>query len=530
MLEMLKVFIADDEPKICFLIKKSIHWDELQLHPAGEFTDGTSLLKSIKSLAPDIVILDINMPGINGIDVIRETLQSGIVCHFIIISGYREFEYARSALKFGVSDYLLKPIDEALINEALQRIVSEILLEKKQSQKLHLGIAKSSFMSHILYEPDTIRHLSIQEANQLFHVDFRSGMYRILYFKCDTDIPKETENSISSIQKKIIAFLNESIGLLCYSIAHIQYKMMDVVVCINYASENSNAILGKLENLMKRINEQFEAFSITVTLGVSDESSKIQSLPDKCTEALNSIRQRLLGKKGSVILWNNCLCENPSSAVILSHKDIQTLQRAFTSRDETLFLSFMNTLKSNCASNAPHEVYDVLKEIVEISSETLLPGQTSENAAEYFKRTIEYDMHNAYSFSSLFSTVCDNITAQMRKLQDEEQEHIRKPVYKAKAYVSQHFNEDVKLETVATHVGLSSAYFSNLFKKTTGQNFIDFVTNYRLSIAKHLLESSDMTIGEITNAIGYDDQRYFSKLFRKEIGLTPSEYRKLYYR
>lgn len=127
---MLKVLIADDEPRVAMLVKQLIHWQEQGLECVGLFQDGQSALDAIRQLHPDIVITDIRMPVLSGLELIEKTLESEPQVRFVVISGYRYFEYAQRAIKYGVQDYLLKPIDE----EELNRVLGKICAEKRTSK------------------------------------------------------------------------------------------------------------------------------------------------------------------------------------------------------------------------------------------------------------------------------------------------------------------------------------------------------------------------------------------------------------
>lgn len=132
MSEKLKVVITDDEPKVCVVVQKCVHWEDLELELVGTAHNGKELLDKILETKPDLVITDIDMPEMNGLELIETVRKAEIKCKFIIISGYRQFEYAHKALKNNVEDYLLKPIDEQELNESLERLKIAILHERMQ--------------------------------------------------------------------------------------------------------------------------------------------------------------------------------------------------------------------------------------------------------------------------------------------------------------------------------------------------------------------------------------------------------------
>ena len=178
--------IADDEPLICDLLKKLIHWDELQLQLVTTVNDGRNLLRAVHEYSPDIVITDICMPEMSGIDLIRQIREQGIACRFIIVSGYRQFEYAHNALRYDVDGYLLKPINGDELNENLKKTVNSL---RTSVETLTPANDQAGFrrllMDHILNNAANPNALRIEQINREFNTNFREGAFRFAMIKLD---------------------------------------------------------------------------------------------------------------------------------------------------------------------------------------------------------------------------------------------------------------------------------------------------------------------------------------------------------
>jgi len=523
----MQMIIADDEPKICRLLRYIVHWEELGLTFSGEYHEGISLLAAIRQCRPDIVLIDINMPGLSGIEIIERCRQEGIDCKFVIISGYSEFGYAQSALKMGVSDYLLKPIDEQAVNQTLKRIVTEIHVVQDKVRAMEKGINYSNFITHLLHEPSGFRQMSLPEVNERFYTDFREGAFRVIYIKIDAAVKVEEQLSITSVHRIVSDHINEMLETACHAIASTQYKMLDMVACLNYEISQSSRILHALEQLSDKLNTHLAAFSTSVTIGVSDEVSLVRDLPVCFSEALSSVRCRIDGRCGQLLLFHQQNIPDYNAQVYFPVSVRQMFQRHLLNRDKMQFNYTLKAFREQLQKEHPFIVFSAVSDLSSFCIQTLLSGQQDPDMG-YQKNRMDAELHNCTNRDQLFTAVSANITELIDAMQSQEKAYMLRPIMKAQAYISENYSQALSLESVASQVGLSPAYFSSLFKKTTGENFIDYLVKVRIEKAKHLLESTYSSVREISAAVGYDDAHYFSKIFQRYVGIKPSEYRRLH--
>ncbi len=207
---MLKVLIADDEEKICQLIEKLIDWQALDMKLSGVANNGIEALERIEALSPDVVITDIRMPGYDGLDLVKKTRELNVGVEFVIISGYRHFEYAQTAIKYGVSDYLLKPIKKQELTETLEKIrvryneKSEQLTYEERvrlARKSDAERLRTTWFSNVLYRDRSEQDCSsLEEINKQYYYQLKQGCFQIVCVKFD---------GISMPDEKNLEFLTE---------------------------------------------------------------------------------------------------------------------------------------------------------------------------------------------------------------------------------------------------------------------------------------------------------------------------------
>ncbi|MDY3917399.1 MAG: response regulator [Candidatus Limivivens sp.] len=221
MTERLKVMIADDEPMVCVVVQSSIHWEELELELVGVAHDGLGLMEKMKAAKPDIIITDISMPELGGLDFIEQVRRENGTCRFIIISSYRQFEYAHKALKNNVEDYLLKPIDEQELNETLLRLKTAILGERMHDpevvERLMTNNQKDKenirriFLEQLIAQ-DAAPNLDEDAIARQYGIQFGDGIYQAVEVKFDVSSQGKLDTSLASIQTKLISISRKILG------------------------------------------------------------------------------------------------------------------------------------------------------------------------------------------------------------------------------------------------------------------------------------------------------------------------------
>ncbi len=530
MVKQLKLLIADDEPYICGMLEKLIDFHTLGLELIGFAHDGETLLTKIKQLKPDIVLTDISMPRMDGLEVIRQIKEEGIPCRFIIVSGYRQFEYAYNALKYNVDDYILKPVEEREINLVLNNICdairhNDLMMENHDDSESNSYLIEKA--AHVELRSDT---LSLEEINRTYHTKFQSGLYRVMLLKLDfLRDEKQTQEDVSSVINKLRELAKNTFAESCFDIVTLDLRD-GVMFLINYAANSEADIQKQINSLFisaKNVVELFQGLQLTLCVGKSvSGSNKIEETKISCRRALWIRKQYGMDR----ILYEEKINEPNIDAYLPQMKEIyDNILKAFVPADIKAVTQEWNRFFSMpmpvlCHTQAMLQVRKTIEQFFEFYVKVVKEENNKDRLRTEFNRVL----HMQTSFTSYQDMLISQFEQYMTHMADYVREKNVKPVRQACAYIEQHFSEHLSLETMAQIVNLSPVYFSNLFKKETGNNFTEYVTEYRMQKAKDMLKNGNDNINEIALALGYQNAQYFSKVFKKEVGVKPTDYRKIY--
>lgn len=531
--EKMKVLIADDEYLICELIKKMICWEELNLDFAGFAHNGQELLQKIQEHRPSIVITDISMPVMDGIELIRQTRYLNIPCRFIIVSGYKQFEYAHNALKYAVDDYILKPISETELNQALKKILEELRQQPASgSQDLsavhteHPG--KSFFLKRIIWEIQD-SSTTLEHVTEEYGIDFKPGLFRILCIKLDfVNQGADTPDNISSLNKKLISMFHEDLENLCYQTLSC---MEDSTICfgVNYPMMSDSQFQACLTEFYQRAYNLLDIFAgLKVTIGVGAAYPEISSFSRSYKDAMDALYYRILSGCGQILYW-----EKTAPVPHLPPEEKEAFLHQFKKAVESVhFADFMATL-NQLFFKPRHlfplfDVISMMQDICRMLMHMDISPEQGQPSKDYLSNQIHYAIENALSLEALKAAVAEPVSYIFENIHKAVQAQNARPVRTVLRYIEEHYTDSIRLEDAALLVSLNPAYLSNIFKKETGENFVDYLNSFRIEHAKAKLKDSNLSVNEIAYSVGFQDARYFSKLFKKYVGITPKDYRKIY--
>lgn len=530
MAKPIKLIIADDEPFICGMLEKLIDFEALGLTLIDCVNDGETLEARIEEMRPDIVLTDISMPRQDGLDVIRKTRERGNACRFVIISGYRQFEYAYNALKYDVDDYLLKPVEKTELNRVLRKICDEIRNISSSDGDTEILRLHAYLIEEGIHKELRSDSLSLEEINRTFKTNFRNGCFRFAMMKLDfTRDEKQRMEDVSSVVNKMRSIGSQGLQTCCAEVICSEQRDR-VVFLLNYDAAAEGTIktcLTDIYSMAKHVIELFHGFNLTLCVG-----KPVQRLC-YAQSARNSCRRAMWLRMHYGI--NRVIFEETVEDVKINGfqkliDDIRgALEKAYVSMDEAsaqlqFHQFFVLPVPVLCGTEAMDFLYGQISYLCQRFGEiTRDPSKTKSTMAGIIE---ELEMQTT------FQSCCTVLSRDVSKLLSQMAEFVRdknaKPVLRATAYIETHYAEHITLETMADLVNLNPIYFSNLFKREVGKSFTEYLTEYRMKKAKELLRGSDMNINEIADALGYSDARYFSKVFKKEIGIKPTDYRKIY--
>lgn len=527
-----RVLIIDDEFRIGMLIKKLIKWDELDMECIDVADNGETALHIIKEEVPDIVITDIRMPKINGLDLICMTRDISQKVKFIVVSGYKEFEYAHRALQYGVDDYLLKPINENELNDVLRKIYNELVMrenqsmERKEMQKKvseSKKIIKRDFLKNIIEQEEG---LEVKDAR--IHLD--GDIYRGIDIKLDyVDYSKSDKKQDRLTVERVIIIVEEILKSVSEEVLICEKENLHIYCLFNYNYSKAKVIKSSINDILSEIKKYLIGFEqYEVTIGVGTERTEFGEIRFSIEESCRAVKNRIKSGTGRLIY-----VESISRADKEEWKDsLEEYRENFFSSIESYSRENLdqciNQIYSNfmmCDDIDFSECYSAADELIEAFF-----GRIDMHQEEFqqVRKKLQGNCQHCYTIPQLKNLLKTELGDYLDMSREAIEAESAKPVRQAKQYISEHYGEKIVLEDIADIVGLNPVYFSVLFKKETGANFSAYLVNVRLEKAKEMLCSTNETIAAVGESVGYKDSRYFSQVFTKMIGVKPVLYRKLH--
>lgn len=531
---MIKVFLVEDEIIMREGIRRNIRWEEEGFEFVGEASDGELAYPLIQKTRPDILITDIRMPFMDGLELSRLVKQELPEIKVIILSGYDEFEYAQEGINIGITDYLLKPIAGAKLLEAVKK-VGQMIREEREFQQTfeqerleNVQLARQKFFRGLVLGRKSAS--SLLKEGRAIGMELVANRYNILLFQMfageETQGYSEIQNAAAQDMKKLVESRPE---LLMVELGIEGWAFIMKESDENALEEVQSSLLEALQKIMERYKD-IEYFG-----GLGEAVERLSEL-NQCFEgASHAFAYRYL-KTRNQIVHSSALSGKPydREEAELGSLEVGKLDRRVAER----------FLKTGLKSEIPHFVDDYFLSFGERNIQSLLFRQyvimDMYFAAVALLEELGYGAEELVeqcgdirNMSEILSTVESNKEYLRRVLEiaiDLREAVSRKKYHsileEAKSYIEQHFvDEDISLNSAAASVNLSPNHFSSIFSQEMGQTFIEYLTSVRMERAKELLRTTSMKSSEIAYAVGYKDAHYFSYLFKKTQECTPKEFR-----
>jgi len=530
-----RVLIVDDEIRIGMLIRKLIHWDELSLECVAVLDNGQAAYDMILVEKPDIVITDVRMPKIDGLQLI-EMVKENQGIRFIIVSGYREFEFAQKAIKHSVRDYLLKPINEEELNQSLAKLCSEISDEtearwKEAHSRQALSVSEQIIRGDLLSVIISQNVLPvIEELRERTGLSLGADAFRALVIKADhRDTQKADKKLDRVLADKILSALDKAFDgwgpekLVC------EQANFYIHCLLNYPVAHSKEIKDRINIMLIELQDYSMGFDQhNVTVGIGRGKTRYSEISGSLREAHDAVNFRI--KAGtSRLIYAKQLALDPAFSVDAYLRQMRPLfLQAVDSYSETLLRESVEKVFDEAGFGEDFDYsrcYDIARRTAELFFNRIDPGN---NKGDSLQQRLLEDIYHCSSVSQLKGLLSDRLAEYLQLCLQRLVSESTKPVREAKKYIDEHYGEKIGLEDIAGIVGFNPTYFSMLFKKETGINVSAYLVNVRMEAAKKMLRETNEIILAIADSVGYKDSRYFSQLFVKTIGIKPALYRKLH--
>lgn len=512
---MLKVVLADDEKYVLVVIKSILNELDLPIKVVGEAYDGDEAYELCMKLQPDILITDICMPRENGLDLIKKVRITLPSIQIIILSGYNDFSYAKQAIHYGVSEYLLKPVEEEEVYKAIDKI-SKVLVQKGK-RDLEEGIY-NAFNEIIHTTKDQLKEEKDYYENYLKEMRADCVGVIILYDQ-QMACKKWKEQCKATLEQKVGGYICEN------------KKDTHELICFFSKAAIQNTMKEEVETIQNTLKEQgYEGILLSYACKRFEEI-KVLTIKNTYINAKQALEAFFWYEEDRIFTDQNKLLKDELPHIKINEHvtGVYLLSIKLLKKENTLQIleNYLDQLERDYKYCKPIEVKQLMWRLLEKAMEvTKLPG---EDQLRFHESRNEFFLVLSYTKAK------DMIISLTIKLMDRY-EKINGNDYQynfeeaMKEYVHQNYNKELDLERLAAYLNFNPSYLSSLFKKKTGYNFSKYVTQIRIENAKRLLESNEFKVFEIAEQVGYLDTKYFAKMFKHVTGMTPSEYQKEYFK
>ena len=542
---MLKVLIADDEELVRQLLKRLVDWESLGLEVIGEASNGFEAFDLLVEYTPDIAIVDIRMPGFDGLTLVKKTRELNINAKFILVSGYKQFEYAHEALTLEIQDYLLKPIRKEELTQTLIRVRDRIL-SANESQAAHeklqslaeksAGRARFQFLKDISCNAGVQRplsfpkwasgreSLSVQWLNSEYHLHFTEGLFQIAI--CKESGGQKRRDPITYDTNYLTQLFLEELSPLCSDVVCGVFNHR-ICCLLNYEdSLKKAAVASALKRLFRKIEEAEELrpgrpFTMGVGIPISCPSELFSAL----TSASISLDKRFLCGPGQIFSSTG----HPSAVTLydlISEADERRFSELFDMNDGENLKRWLLTVFGRAFANEENlsMAIDLSYQLVDMFYKRAKNMRRRDDSDDSRRENIYERIACADTRNEIAAMLCDMVDERYDMKSFEGNAYVRF----AKEYVKDNYGKDIRLSEIAKAGNINPAYLSRIFSEEIGETFSDYLIHYRMQIARELLCDISINVSEVARQVGYGDVKYFSRTFKKVVGISPKDYRRLH--
>lgn len=522
---MYSVFLVDDEPILLEGIRTKVDWESSGFAFAGEATDGEIALSMIHEIKPDILITDIKMPFMDGLQLAASIKKIQPWIKIIILSGHDEFDYAKKAISIGIDDYILKPFTPEEIITALKKAAEHIDAERKQLSdisrmkeelKSKEKLVQKDFLNNLVHGSADMN--SIMEKSQELGIDLLSRYYKIIISK----VCSKTGNMQN--QQEACSLLNSYSTGWEQTVCYFHHTNWLVTICKGSNQTELEENVFRIAETIEHIVTQNKDCSVVTSIGKTVEH--LSSISESYEDAKKVIENSSLANQNRIISTEDMQITNSEMLELKENAPmVERLKYAGKNDVSAIIDESMDLIKSNPGQFQFFASY-LLADLIFAVSKLVesLGGNVKEIKPEILQRSfidtaVQDEEHFKNELESVLNFVVEFRDSKMTGKYGDV-------ILKAKKYIDENYaDQNTTLTTVAEEVCLSPNHFSTIFSQECKITFIEYLTNVRIENAKRLIKKTDMKGYDIAYECGFSDPHYFSYIFKKNTGLTPREYK-----
>ncbi len=509
----------DDDPIIRAGISKIIETSGEDYEIVGQASDGELALEKIKEAQDiDLILTDIRMPIMDGLELIREVRKFNTQVKIVVLSGFDDYNYVRNAFMDGAIDYVLKPIVKKDFLDLMKKIEKKIEDETRDnmygdSDGRNLVKKYLIQLAHRKYQTEE----EFEEILQALHLE-RGVASLVMALKVNKRLENFHEQNYyehimeeSLVKLKNIFSLDQKFRILCFT----ENNRIIIFVSALKQTEVAEAV----DKYYLYIKNTPLSESVTFTMGVSDVYDNMERFSQMYQESISAVEHCLYAGCENVIHYRETLGSVPVADFDWNR---ERLSGAFELCDYVGIKHELDDIFNSLRRRNPEEVRKHVRLIIEYLILNVKDFQTALTGSQL---EYEFFIRNVTTFDEMKERLYSASKTLILSMKAERESRSESRIEIAKAYMEQHYMEMLTLNQVAEHVELNPSYFSNLFKKETDVNFSEYLLNVRINMAKKLLLDPTIKVYEIGNMVGYEDAISFGRAFKKKIGMSPKEYR-----
>ncbi len=525
---IITLLIVDDEAEIRSGLRSIIPWEDYSITLIGTAANGAEALDKIRYYEPDIVITDIQMPGMNGLELVRRAKEEQFDCSFVILSGYDEFEYARNAIRYGVKEYLLKPISIRDLTDLIQNLKEEILSRRdyhsdqlstlRKLRKAQVSLRKQNLIPQLLRG-----ELSAQELNKVFEeydLPIRDKESCAVLIQAFSTYPYAEENAeLVNTLVPLVETLEEDISGLPALISDYAPAGLVMIVNLPFQSDQWDSLHKMLEYHIKKINNDG---LVCITAAIGKPVSSLCAISASFQEARQIITWHIYPETGPVI--DSSVLDTGQPAVIMPGDDLlDAVLKDDRDGIQIRLKLYLDKLMTPVLP-PPSYLYSMCNYLIITMQSQLsryLDGPPKSYTGNSFAAL--QSLNSIEDIESFMIKILSGFAEELAVSQAAKNDPF---IQKALDYINKNLLKNPRTEDVCSYLGLSKSYFSTYFKNKTKLNFRDYTLDLKINYAQEQLKFQEHTSGEVSLLLGYEDYRSFSRAFKARTGLTPSEYQK----
>lgn len=526
-MELYRVMLVDDEEEVRSAMERRINWEEIGFKVVATAENGEDALEKAEQQPIDVVMTDIQMPFMDGLEMLTKLKDQMPGIKSVIFSGYDEFEYAKEAIRLEAEEYILKPIDANEMRQVFIRIkerLDEEMAAKRNVESLKeyyqqsIPILKEQFLISLLEGRISKNKIDRYQKQYDFNID--AAFYSVAVLSVSAD-GNEIDNNLLSISLKQI--VDEKMGEN-FDISSLNY--LDTIVV--FARLKSTAMHGEfLQAIDKVCKFSKRVLSAETVAGVGRAYGNVEDVSLSFREAKNALSYRIIIGESQAV----CISDVEPGADIeeyVEEKQIAQIIHEIKSGTEESLKEAIDTaigkLKNTAGSISNLQLF--CTELNLEMSRLARGHRLFSKAREIMDIDVKAELSDCKDSDDLSKLIFERASLITGELAKERENSTKQLTNKAKQYIQDHLSDkDLSVERLCNYLNVSATYFSSVFKKETGLSFVSYLTQERMQQAKHLLDTTDEKSYIIAGMVGYDEPNYFSYVFKKQYGVSPSKYR-----